>query len=185
MSQVLRWCWASCRLFFDAELVFEWHLSCLLLTSHLHLRRFLLAATKPLPSQDITDVPASADLLVDRCLLQPTAEGYRLHDLVLEYLQLTKVKSGSPLAGEASSRQARYLARLGVFAGYANRGTNVMTGGMYTLVALWNSVNKLDTTVNVEKCYAKSLEGVPDVEITIAIGLLLFLLVRAIVGCSI
>lgn len=129
--------------------------------------------------QDITDVSTGAGVLVDRCLLQTTTEGYRLHDLVLEYLQLTISMDGGRLAKKASTRQARYLARVAVFLGYAARGPDVRTGGLYSLVALWNSVKKLDGNINVEECYERSLEGVVEVVIAIQVARLLIFQVRA------
>lgn len=114
---------------------------------------------------------------MDRCLLQDQLDGYRLHDLVLGFLQLTIGMDGGRLAGKASRRQARYLARLGVFKQYNARGTQVSTGGLYSLVALWNSVKNLDVTVNVEARYRKSLEGRAEVEITRQVAWVLLLLV--------
>lgn len=115
---------------------------------------------------------------MDRCLLQKTLEGYRLHDLVLQYLQLTISMDGGDLAGKSSSRQARYLARLGVFREYFAHGGDVSTGGSYSLIALWNSVKNLDGTVNVAACYSESLEGVIEIKVKRQIGRLLVLLVR-------
>lgn len=114
---------------------------------------------------------------MNRCLLQDQVDGYRLHDLVLEYLQLTIAKDGGRLVRKASSRQATYLARLEVFKQYNTRGTEVSTGGLYALVALWNSVKRLGGSVNVEACYRKSLEGVAEIEITRQVGWVLLLLV--------
>lgn len=102
-----------------------------------------------------------ADILVDRCLLQPV-EGrieYRLHDLVLEYLQLA-IKMDEELSKLASSRQAASLGSLALLRTYAADGDTVTNGGMYALVALWNSTKKLDGTLSVEKYYQGSLKGV-------------------------
>ena len=131
--------------------------------------------------QDPSDVPAGASVLVDRCLLQDMAGGYRLHDLVLEYLQLTINQDGGALAKKATSRQARYLGRLGVLLEYGARGDNVCRGGRYSLVALWNSVKKLDKTVEPSAFYTESLKGVDDVRARNEVGWLLLLLVRSVV----
>lgn len=39
--------------------------------------------------QDLSNMPVITPVLVDHCLVQMTSDYYRLHDLVLEYLQLT------------------------------------------------------------------------------------------------
>lgn len=119
---------------------------------------------------------------MDRCLLQAMAGGYRLHDLVLEYLQLTIKMYGDDLAEKATSRQARYLGTLRVFREYSARGQNAITGGYYSLIALWNSVKKLEETVDPGAYYAKSLEGVVDVDITAEVCGLLCLLARWFAG---
>lgn len=134
-------------------------------------------ANRSLP-QDTSDVATGVSALVNRCLLQGMPEGYRLHDLVLEYLHLIIAMDGGRLAATASSRQAQYLARLGVFKRYETRDSDVSTGGSYSLIVLWNAVKKLDGTVNVGKCYSKSLEGVGDIELTTRVAWLLILLVR-------
>lgn len=128
--------------------------------------------------QDMSDVPTGARVLVDRCLLQDMPEGFRIHDIVLEYLQLIIGMDGGALAEKASSRQAQYLGRLGVFKEYDARGEHVSTGGLYSLIALWNSVKKLDGTVDVGTCYTESLKGVTDIYIRSGVGWLLMLLVR-------
>eukprot|EP00903_Cladosiphon_okamuranus_P006199 g6096.t1 len=127
-------------------------------------------------NQDTSNVSTGGGALVNRCLLQRMPEGYRLHDLVLEYLKLTLAMSGGRVAGEASARQAQYLGRLGVFKQYNARGHNIRTGGLSSLIALWNSAMKLDGNVNVEACYSKSLEGVDEIAITRNVGFLLLLL---------
>ena len=120
-----------------------------------------------------------ADILVDRCLLQPVSGGieYALDDLVLDCLQLT-IRLDDQLARQASSRQALFLGRADVLQGYAAGGGDTVTnGGMYALVALWNSAKKLDETLSVEEYYKGSLEGVVDIETWRAAGRLLHLLV--------
>ena len=128
-------------------------------------------------AQDVRDVPTGTSVLVDRCLLQDTTGGYRLHDLVLEYMQLI-IKDYRGLAEKAASRQAGYLGRLDVFNGYAAGGFSCSKGGLYLLTALWNSAKKLDGTVDVGACYAESLEDVSDIRIITAVGWLLIALVR-------
>lgn len=113
---------------------------------------------------------------MDRCLLQATTGGYRLHDLVLEYLQLTIRMDGGGLAEKATSRQARYLGRLDVFQGYASVGENGR--GLYPLIALWHGVQKFDAAVDVGECYAETLEGKADTRTWTDVGWLLVMLVR-------
>lgn len=106
-------------------------------------------------------------------------ENYRLHDLVLEYLQLVmKMNDDRSLARLASSRQARYLRRLDVLKTFHSRGANVRTGGIYSLIALWNSVKKLDCTIDVKEHYLGSLKGVTDIGPWRNVGYLLVMLVR-------
>lgn len=144
--------------------------------SHVAVRLFRTTNAHGL--QDASDVPTGTRVLVDRCLLQDMTGGYRLHDLVLEYLQLTIKLDGDGLAEKATSRQARYLGRIGVFKEYADRGRHVATGGFYSLIALWNSVKKFDKTADAGTCYAESLEGVADMTTRKDVGWLLYLLVR-------
>eukprot|EP00752_Nemacystus_decipiens_P014758 g13139.t2 len=126
--------------------------------------------------QHITEVPTGASVLVNRYLLQDQLDGYRVHDLVLQFLQLTIGVDGGRLARKASSRQARYLAKLRVFKQYNARGAEVSAGGLYSLVALWIAVKRLDGAVDVEACYRKSLEGKAEVEITRQVAWVLLLL---------
>ena len=84
---------------------------------------------------------------------------YRLHDLVLEYLQLA-IRMDDDLAKLASSRQASFLGSVAVLRTYAAGGNTVLNGGMYALLALWNSAKKLDETLSVQRYYEGSLKGV-------------------------
>lgn len=114
---------------------------------------------------------------MDHCLLQELLEGYRLHDLVLEYLQLTIKMDGDSLAKDAAARQARYLSRLGVLKEYSDGG-ECASGGVYYLVGLWGSVVKLDPLLKPEECYTENLTGVTQTEYWLYAGHLLRLLVR-------
>lgn len=120
-------------------------------------------------------MPTGTSILVDHCLLQAVEGGYRLHDLVLEYLQLI-IKMDPPLAKAASSRQAQYLGRLDVLLEY--KAGEFSAGGVYSLVALWNSVKSLDGGVDVGGYYTRSLHGATEVEPWFQAGRLLHLLVR-------
>lgn len=106
-------------------------------------------------------------------------QSYRLHDLVLEYLQLViKMDVEQTFVRRASSRQAQYLGRLDVLERHYSRGETVSTGGIYSLVSLWNSVKKLDPTVDVQARYMESLNGVREVRPWKEAGRLLMKLVR-------
>lgn len=105
-------------------------------------------------------------------------DGYRLHDLVLQYVQLTIRMDDGHVAEIASSRQARFLATPRVFKRYSVRGMNVSNGGTYSLVSLWNSVKELDRMVDAEACYTESLAGVVDIELKREVARLFILLVR-------
>lgn len=129
--------------------------------------------------QHIGDVATCATVLVGHCLLQDMLESYRLHDLVLEYLQLVVTMDDSQtLAGRASSRQAQYLGRLDVFKEYYAQGKLVRTGGAYSLAALWSAIKKLDPAIDVEARLLESVKGVTDIDLWRDVGLFLRLLVR-------
>ncbi|CAN0213297.1 unnamed protein product, partial [Ascophyllum nodosum] len=112
---------------------------------------------------DVSDVKTGATVLVDRCLLQVVNEEYRLHDLVLEYLQMV-VKLYKDVGRKASLRQARFLSRIEVLRRYSAGGKLLSSGGLYSLVALWSVVMKLDRSLLVEEFYRRSLRGVTEVE---------------------
>ena len=122
----------------------------------------------------MSDVKTGATILVDRSLLQVVDERYRLHDLVLEYLQMTVKKE---LGRKASSRQAHFLSRIGVLRRYSADGQWFNSSGIYSLVALWTAVTKLDRSLTVEEFYRTSLKGVTEIEDMQNAGNLLELLV--------
>lgn len=89
--------------------------------------------------------------------------------------------NGDELAEKATSRQARYLGRLDVFNEYASHGQHDI-GGFFSLIALWNSVKKLDETVKPGAYYAESLKGMADVATIHDVGALLNMMVRIFCG---
>ena len=118
------------------------------------------------------------DVLLERCLLHKVSvTDYRLHDLVLEYLQFT-VKKYENLLRQASSRQARFLSRIEVLRKYSAGGEWVNNGGLYSLVVLWNATKKLDRALIISRYYITTLEGVTEIGAWIQAGRLLVLLVR-------
>ena len=126
--------------------------------------------------QDVSDVKTGATVLVDRCLLQVVNEEYRLHDLVLEYLQMA-VKMYEGLAKKACSRQARFLSRIEVLRRYSAGQIWLSSVGRYSLVALWSAINKLDESFIVAEFYRASLAGVTEIDDVENAGHLHFLLV--------
>ncbi len=119
---------------------------------------------------------------MDRCLLQEVAGGYRLHDLILQYLQHTIKMGDQGLAETAISRQARYLGRHDVINKYAARGRYNSGGGIYSLITLWTALKELDDTLDAGECHERSLWGVIDMRTRIDVGWLLYLLVRRSLG---
>ena len=111
----------------------------------------------------MSDVKTGATVLVDRCLLQVVKEEYRLHDLVLEYLRMA-VKLYEELGIKASLRQARFLSRIEVLRRYSAGDKWLSSSGIYSLVALWSRVMKLDRSLVVEEFYKISLRGVTEIE---------------------
>ena len=126
----------------------------------------------------MSDVKTSATVLVDQCLLHVVNEKYRLHDLVLEYLQMT-AKMDEDLARRASPRQARFLSRIETTLRRYSAGDETFSnGGLYSVVPLWDAVTNLDRSLTVGECYRKSLKGVTEIEAWRNAGRLLKLLVR-------
>ena len=91
------------------------------------------------------------------------SEEYRLHDLVLEYLQMA-AKLYEELGRKASLRQARFLPRIEVLRRYSVDDKWLSSSGIYSLVALWSVVMKLDRPLLVEEFYRRSLRGVTEIE---------------------
>lgn len=121
-------------------------------------------------------MPGDAAVLVNRGLLQATYDGYRVHDLVLEYLGAA-VKTDQSLAKEASVLQARHLADLGVLHEYSVGGVT-SSGSLYSLAALWGSAKKLDGKLSARKHYSGSLEATTNPGPWVEVGSLLERLVR-------
>ena len=103
-------------------------------------------------------MPTEADVLLNHCLLQEAPQGgvgvgvgfggggYRLHDLVLEYLALIVQmrRDGRRFVEEACARQASFLSSPGVLRAFSVGGEGTTAGGgLYSLVAAWNSLTKL------------------------------------------
>ena len=124
----------------------------------------------------MSDVKTGVTVLVDRCLLTAVGDKYRLHDLVLEYLQMT-IKMYEDFARKASSRQARFLSRIEVLRRYSAGDKWVSFCGLYSLVALWTAVKKLDRSLIVAEFYKMSLTSATDIKDVQYAGHLLMILV--------
>ena len=83
------------------------------------------------------------------------------------------------LARKASSRQACFLSRIEVLRRYSLGDEWSRNGGLYSLVALWSAVKKVDPSLIVEEFYRISLRGVTEVDDLLNAGRLLMLLVRS------
>ncbi|CAN0342697.1 unnamed protein product, partial [Ectocarpus sp. 12 AP-2014] len=96
--------------------------------------------------------------LVDESMLQPAGDAFRLHDLVLRFLK-PKLKA-DPSRPIATSRVAEYLGQLKVLQRYIDAGE---TGdGVYSLIALWRSVESLAEESHVAPVYTRNLNGVTE-----------------------
>ncbi|CAM9963508.1 unnamed protein product, partial [Ascophyllum nodosum] len=68
------------------------------------------------------------------------------------------------LGRKASLRQARFLPRIEVLRRYSVDDKWLSSSGIYSLVALWSVVMKLDRSLLVEEFYRRSLRGVTEIE---------------------
>ncbi|CAM9160206.1 unnamed protein product [Choristocarpus tenellus] len=107
----------------------------------------------------LVDVHMYAQLLVGHALLLSLENGYRIHDMVLDFLKFN-IGRDSEIVATATSRQAQYLGRLEVLHKYALGGQVI--GEMDSLLALWDSVESLSAVHSASHEYAESLEGVRE-----------------------
>ncbi|CAM9583355.1 unnamed protein product [Ectocarpus sp. 8 AP-2014] len=98
--------------------------------------------------------------LVDQSMLQPAGDAYRVHDLVLLFLK-PKLKA-DPNRLIAASRIAEYLGQLKVLRRYL--GDEETSDGVYSLMAVWRSVEDLADGIQVAAVYTKNLQGIPEEE---------------------
>ncbi|CAM9128742.1 unnamed protein product [Ectocarpus sp. 12 AP-2014] len=96
--------------------------------------------------------------LVDQSMLQPAGDDFRVHDLVLRFLK-PKLKA-DPNRSIATSRTAEYMGQPEVLRRYVSAGET--SGGIYSLVALWRSVEDLGEDSQAAAVYASSLNGVRE-----------------------
>lgn len=113
--------------------------------------------------QDPEGTREEADGLVGKCLLQGVGDGYRVHDLVLDFLKI-KIKADAEMMGKATARQAQYLSRLDVVKSYAK---SEHEQGLFVLGTLWRSVEKLSEDRGLEVVsYGASLAELESCEAT-------------------
>lgn len=115
---------------------------------------YLWLVNPPSIEQDVLETRDEAQGLMSRSLLQAVdGEGYRIHDLLLDFAR-DRVK---PALLELSTKcQARYLSRLDVVRGYADESST--TTGFYTLMVLWRSAEELsDNPLLQVEAYRASL----------------------------
>lgn len=119
-------------------------------------------------SQNPQDAQVVAKGLAGRSLVFLKQDGYRVHDLILDFAKL-QILTKPPLVKYATSRQARYLGRLAVVRGYA--GTGEYQEGFHALAALWRSVEGLSGDEELEvKTYNDSLLPLERSEATVDVA---------------
>eukprot|EP00903_Cladosiphon_okamuranus_P018131 g16686.t1 len=98
--------------------------------------------------EDAEGTQEQADGLVRTCLLQlVTGVGYRVHDLVLEFLQ-DNIKPD--VVDEATALQVAYLRRLDKLEGYRDRKPCAGNQGLFVLGCFWRAVEKLSEDPGLE-----------------------------------
>ncbi|CBJ25719.1 NB-ARC and TPR repeat-containing protein-likely pseudogene [Ectocarpus siliculosus] len=115
-----------------------------------------------LPRAEALQAPGAAKTfaaqLVNQSMLQPAGDAFRVHDVVLLFLKpKLKADRSRPIA---TSRIAEYLGQLNVLRRYVENGEK--SDGVYSLMALWRSVEDLVGENQVAAVYTKNLQGVPE-----------------------
>ncbi|CAM9531944.1 unnamed protein product [Ectocarpus sp. 6 AP-2014] len=117
--------------------------------------------------EDTGGTQEEAEGLVVKCLLQDVGGGgYRVHDLVLDFVKI-KIKADVEMVKKATTLQARFLGRLDVLKGYESPEHGAGNQGLFVLDALWRSVEQLsgDPTLEVVS-YTTSLGELESCEAT-------------------
>ena len=117
--------------------------------------------------QDVGGTREGADGLVSKCLLQDMGHGgYRVHDLILEFVKI-KMKADAEMLKKATALQAQYLGRLDVSKSYGDPEHGAGRQGLFFLDALWRSVEKLSGNFGLEVAsYRASLGELESYEAT-------------------
>ncbi|CAM9754953.1 unnamed protein product, partial [Pylaiella littoralis] len=91
-----------------------------------------------------------AEGLVSKCLVQDVGlGGYRVHDLVLEFLK-DNIKADAEMVKKATAQQAQYLRRLDVLKSYGDPEHGAGSQGLFLFGALWRSVEELSRDPELE-----------------------------------
>lgn len=89
--------------------------------------------------QDLEETRDEARGLVSRSLLQVVAEGYRLHDLLLDFV---RDRIGSKALRKATSLQTKFLGRLYVVVACMTP-VAASEWSLYSLIALWGALEQI------------------------------------------
>eukprot|EP00752_Nemacystus_decipiens_P005175 g4696.t1 len=122
-------------------------------------------------AEDTGGTRDEAERLASKCLLQNVGGGgYRVHDLVLDFVKI-KIKADTKTVAKATALQARFLGRLDVLKGYTNPEHGAGNQGLFGLGALWRSVEKLSGDSELEVAsYSTSLGELESCEATTAVA---------------
>ena len=117
--------------------------------------------------QDAGGTREEAEGLVSKCLLQDIGRGgYRVHDLILEFVKI-KIKGDAEMLKKATALQAQYLGRLNVLKSYGDPEHGAGGQGFFFLGALWRSVENLSGDPRLEVVsYRASLGELESCEAT-------------------
>lgn len=117
--------------------------------------------------QDTGGTQEEAEGLVGKCLLQDVGGGgYRVHDLVLDFVKI-KIKADGEMVKKATTLQAHFLGRLDVLKGYNSPEHGAGNQGLFVLDALWRSVEQLSGDPELEVAsYSTSLGELESCEAT-------------------
>ena len=121
--------------------------------------------------QDAGSTREEAEGLVSKCLLQDMGRsGYRVHDLILEFVKI-KIKADAEMLKKATALQAQYLGRLDVLKSYGDPEHGAGSQGFYVLDALWRSVEQLSGDPRLEiVSYRTSLGELESYEATVEVA---------------
>lgn len=128
---------------------------------------FNVDAPASLTLQDVEGIREEAEGLVSKSLLLNVGGGgYRVHDLLLEFMKI-KIKGEDDIIEIATERQTQYLGRLDVVKSYGGPEHGAGNQGLLVLDALWRSVQKLSGDLGLEvSSYDASLRELESCEAT-------------------
>lgn len=124
----------------------------------------------------VDDVGMDTTALAENSLLQEISGAYTLHDLTHEYLQLL-TRTAPDIVSTATSRQAVFLASPETLHTYMDDDDDNL-GGPYSLVMLWATVQKIDSSRKAWDEVIKVEKASRDVVYMREAGSLLLLMVR-------